>query len=205
MLTVELTYDPDIDCPADDCTWTLYSFGRRHSTYKDPDELGLGPLSADGTPKVYDPELRAKLEKGLAFWLSYFEHGSCLWFLRGDQTPPGVEFQWDGRRLAGLLVWEHPEDHIGGKTLEERRADARGFLEEYTAWCNGEGLGYTITDDNGEYVDSGCGSLSPEHIGDMAAETLAGKEFIVTGEAAEYEDILRERVRLLEVARANKE
>lgn len=204
MLRIELRYDPDMECPTtSDCAWTLYSFSRRHSTFKAPCDLGLGGLGEDGTPEVFDLDLQKKLEQGLAFWLSYFEHGNCLWFLRGDPAPPGVEFQWDGRRLAGLLVWEYPEDQIGAKTLEDRRADALAFLKEYTTWCNGEGLSYTIENEDGSVVDSCGGFLDAEQLCYEASAFLKGKEFIVTGEAAGLEDLLRDRVRTMEASVAS--
>ena len=195
MLRVRLMNDQSAECPADaDGTWKLYSFNRRHSTFSEPSELGLGNLGADGTPVVHDPDLREKLNTGLAFWLSYFEHGSCLWFLRGDLPPPGVEFQWDGRRLAGLLVWEHAESEIGAKTQEDRREDARVFLKEYTAWCNGDVFCYTIEDESGSLVD-GCGGFtSAEDLCDSAVPFLAGREFAVTEDDIGLADLLRDRV-----------
>lgn len=129
-LIVRLEYDHDAECPAD---WKLYSFGRRHTNFVSPEKLGLGlELEADGLPKVFDKKLRTKLKNGLAHWLSYYEHGSCWWGRKDGPVPAGVEFRWDGRRVAGLLVWEHAPRELGSKTYEGRCADADRFLATYT-------------------------------------------------------------------------
>jgi hypothetical protein len=112
-----------------DGQWTLYSFNNRHNSYKDPDKF-LPPSIG----------LRRKLTAGLAFLLSYYEHGNCEWSLQ-DQ---GVQDRWDTVRCAGILIWEHPVDEMGAKTYEDRAKDANSFLETYTCWCNGEVYGYTI-------------------------------------------------------------
>jgi hypothetical protein len=61
-----------------------------------------------------------------------------------------VEFQWDGRRFAGL--WIPDEDvfaNIGDVQGEERKAKlaeyAQGVCEQYTEWCNGDIYGYEVT------------------------------------------------------------
>jgi hypothetical protein len=88
--------------------WKLYSFNPKHSHFKHPKELGLGPLDEFGDPRVEKPSLARKLKRGTAFILSYYEHGTSMWFLRGDYVP-GVEFQWDGVRVAvsSVLKWGH--------------------------------------------------------------------------------------------------
>jgi len=131
-------HDDCADSPCEEDGWTVYSFGRRHSNYKDPYDLGFGPNG-----EVEDENLLAKMQSGLAFTLSYFEHGNCIWSLR-DELPPGANCRWDSVGLAGLLVWEGEEDDLGPKTREDRMKDARGFVERFTEWCNGEIFGYSI-------------------------------------------------------------
>lgn len=82
--------------------------------------------------------------------LSYFEHGNCLWMVSDAPTPPGVEFQWDGVRFAGLWV---PDkcllDEVDGLTTEARHTRMQQFAtqacETYSQWCNGEIYGYSVS------------------------------------------------------------
>lgn len=156
-LTVTVDHDSDVDAPMDSCDgeWRIYSFSHRHNNYKHPETLGLSlTRDVDGTPIVRNPGLRRKLQVGLAFFLSYFEHGQCVWSLRGE----GPRCQFDSVDVAGLMVWEHPPADMGAKTYEHRQADARSTLGVYTDWCNGECFHYTIKDEDGEDVDS-CGGF----------------------------------------------
>lgn len=184
MLKLTLHYDTDLENPSDFDGWKLYSFCRRHTSFKHPDDLGLGPIDpSTGLPKVNNPGLRSKLRNGLAFILSYYEHGQCIWLLNGDM-PPGVEFRWDGVKVAGLLVWEGKPGDIGPKTIEGRRKDASAFLTTYTSWANGEGYGYSIEDEDGNHVDSCYGFFDAESMFDQIRPHLNGQEFEVGGEAA---------------------
>lgn len=184
MLKLTLNYDHDLENPAEFDGWKVYSFCRRHSNFRHPDDLGLGLIDpSTGLPKVNNPGLRSKLKSGLAFFLSYYQHGNCLWFLTGEQ-PPGVEFTWDGVRIAGLLVWEDKASHLGPRTLDGRRQDAAAFLQTYTSWANGEGLYYRIEDENGDLIDSCGGFFDAESMFDQINSHLDGKEYEVEGEAA---------------------
>jgi hypothetical protein len=183
MLTLTLSYDHDLEDPTIIDGWKVYSFCRRHASFRHPDDLGLGSIDpATGLPKVINPGLRSKLRNGLAFFLSYYEHGNCAWFLHGEQ-PAGVEFRWDGVRIAGLLVWEDKPNHLGPKTLDGRRLDAAAFLQTYTAWCNGEGYGYSIEDDDGNHVDSCYGFFDAESMFNEIRPHLEGRQYEVEGEA----------------------
>jgi len=136
-LIIKLWHD---DCPEDpngDDGWKAYSFSNRHNNYKDPESIF--EEDDDGTYGP-DADLQKKLDSGLAFWLDYFEHGQCMWSLAGE----GPQCRWDTSRQAGLLVWEHDEGDLGPETVEDRRKDAKAFIDRYTQWCNGEIYGYTI-------------------------------------------------------------
>lgn len=117
--------------------WWLYSFSTRHINFKHPDKLGIAPPDKFGEPVIRDFALRRQLDCGTAFFCSYYEHGLCWWGLKGAQ-PAGVEFQWDGRRVAGLLVWQGGARTLLPKTFEERQKAAAAFLEDYTKYANGE-------------------------------------------------------------------
>lgn len=157
-IRIRVESDSDIENPAEfDGAWKPYSFGRRHASYKDPEELGLSlERGEDGTPKIKNPGLRRKLETGLAFFLSYYEHGGCVWSLIDE----GPQCQWDSVRIAGLLVWEHKPGDMGAKTREDRAKDARLFLESYNDWSNGQGLGYVVED----VIECNLGERHYEHI-----------------------------------------
>jgi len=121
-----------------DCGWRVYSFGRRHSNFIDPETMGLSlKIGPDGDPIVVDPALRRKFKAGLAHFLSYYEHSGSWWGLKYGDIPAGIEFQWDGRRNAGLLIWDGPASAIPG-TVEERTAQAAAFIDRYTKYVNGE-------------------------------------------------------------------
>jgi hypothetical protein len=143
------------DPSENDGAWKLYSFCQRHRHFKHPDELRVLASREHLEPMRGNKELKRKLKNGLAHVLSYYEHGNSLWMLK-DEPVPGVEFRWDGVRVGGLLVWEHPDEDMGPTTKEDRAADARQFLKCYNAWANGEQLEYVLEDEDGEVVDSCC-------------------------------------------------
>jgi hypothetical protein len=191
MLKVILDHDSDVECPNDsgDGQWRLYSFCK-HRNFKHPTELGLS-LERDnfGTPKTIKPALGRKLQNGLAFFLSYFEHGNSLWFRRGTAAShPGVEFQWDGTSLAGLLVWEHPAKEMGAKTQADRAKDADAFLAEYTQWANGEAYYYRVEDEQGKTIDSCGGFFDAKYMLDEVRAALNGREYEVEGDASYLAD-----------------
>ena len=109
-LKVTVEHDQDTDAPTEgDGNWSFYSFSRRHINFKHPEELDT-------------KEVRQKLRRGLAFVLSCYQHGGVQWWIKGEAGHPSCPF--DTADTAGLLVWEHPADHMGAKTIKARRADA---------------------------------------------------------------------------------
>lgn len=141
MKVVTLYYDHDLPNPSTDWdgTWTLYSFNRRHINYADPSRF-----FPNGHPTI---GLRRRMNVGLAFPLSYTEHGNCQWFRGGDErSGRRGDYDSDTVRYAGLLVWENPPEDMGSRTLAERQRDADAFLETYTAWANGNGYGFRVED-----------------------------------------------------------
>lgn len=153
MYTVSFDFDHSPEDPNDqEQSWTVHSFNRRHNHFTDPDSLD-------------HESIQDKLKRGYAFPLSYHEHGNCLWTLGGE----GHFDEWDSTRFAGLIVWENDESNI---TSEDRKADARAHLEEYTAWCNGEVYAWSITDNEGEHVES-CSGFYSSCKDDMLSEIHA--------------------------------
>ena len=130
------------DCAEDPCTedgWKVKSFGRRHHNYTEPEDAGF-VYDYDEGIHVPGEELAEKIKNGLAYTLDYFEHGQCAWSLSGE----GYQCRWDTARMAGILVWEQDESDLGPVEPDQRREDARRFIERYTEWCNGEIYGYSI-------------------------------------------------------------
>lgn len=188
MKIVTLHFDSDLDCPSDwDGQWMLYSFNRRHKSYRSPETF-----FPEGAPT---PEFQRQLDEGLAFVLSYFEHGNCVWSLQDT----GPQCRWDNVDCAGILVWEHPAKDMGAKTKEDRAKDATKFLEVYTAWCNGEGYGYSVE----EIVTLPCGHTETrdldscfgfygtdvEYMASQCKDAVAGDpEVEIRGEAKDLAD-----------------
>lgn len=162
--TIEINQDPHIDPVNDyDGVWTPYSFSREFKNYRDPNDFFI-----DGDPSKPQLWLRNKLRVGLAFYMSYYEHGLCRWSLAGE----GSSCPWDSVGLAGVLVWEEPPSNMGAKTKEDRAKDARNFLEEYTEWCNGNCYWYTIKDRDGTTIDSCAGFVGNDQLEDGLREAL---------------------------------
>ena len=56
MLTLTLNYDHDLENPCQCDGWKVFSFCRRHASFKHPANLGLGDLDlATGLPKITNP------------------------------------------------------------------------------------------------------------------------------------------------------
>ncbi len=178
-LTLTLHHDHDAECPADFDGWKLFSFCTQHVNFRHPDEFGI---RRDGTSDQIG--FRRKLEVGTAFILCYFEHGNSCWF-HADERPAGTEgdFRWDGVSVAGVLVWEQPVSGLGSKTFDERKDDARKFLETYTASANGEAYGYTLENEDGELIDSCFGYFDAEYMFSEIRQHTNDAEVNVQGEA----------------------
>lgn len=142
IVFVEIFHDPDCECPNERDGWSLYSFHPRHTNYKDPESFD-------------QEELERKMAAGLAFRLDYYEHGTSNWSLSEGHHPLGVEYRWDGRRNAGVLVWEGKEDDWARTSAESRLAAAEEFARIYTTWANGECYGYRVVVHTARRTESG--------------------------------------------------
>jgi hypothetical protein len=178
-IVVYVEHDDCVDSPASEDGWQVHSFGRRHHNFKHPDNF------------EYDDEFALKLKAGLAFSLSYHEHGQCVWSLTGD----GPQCQFDTVDCAGVIVWEQDEANLGPSTLEERRKDAESFLKVYTDWCNGECYHYRavkVTDcptcgqeeETDENYDSCGGFIGADDLCEGIRESLGDGPFEWRGDAS---------------------
>lgn len=159
-LTVRIEYDIDAEDPCDNDVFQVYSFSRKFTSFKHPDELGLRSLG-----------FQRKLDCNTAFMLDYFEHGGCAWSIHGE----GMQCPWDTSRNAGVLLLNDPK----AIRPENRVEQARNFLTVYNNWCNGEVYGYLIQDEDGEHVDSCWGFYSPEDVIEAANEAIGEKDVVV--------------------------
>lgn len=143
---LKISYSEDTESPNEWDGWKVKSFNNRHSNHIDPYSI----LSESVNPKTNLPdftntELQEKYEKGLLFFLSYYEHGNCIWSLI-NELPLGANCPFDSVRIMGIVVWEEDEDNLGeNKSIEYRKESARSFVETYTQWCNGEIYGYQLS------------------------------------------------------------
>lgn len=129
--------------------WKLYSFHTRYGNFRHPDTF-------DMKGKKFQADMKA----GLVHPVGCYIHGSQSWFLPGEGGP-GSNCEFDGSPFGGLLVWEDsdgmpwPEDTPEADRMEVARKSARGFLETYCAWVNGEVQGYTLEEEGGDSFSCG--------------------------------------------------
>jgi hypothetical protein len=157
MKIITIGHDHDNGSPSDWGGWKLYSFCRRHTSHRDPEEF-----FPDGKPTL---AVRNKLRAGTAFLLSYYEHGRCMWSLAGT----GPQCQWDTVQRAGILMWEGEAKPFKG-TYAEREKDAECFLDTYTSWCNGEVYWYKVE----EVVTMPCGHTEIRDVPDASCGGFYG-------------------------------
>ena len=195
---VNIHHDTDRHDPSsaggDNGRWTIYSFSNRWLSFKEPEEFGFFPGENGLIELGVEEALAHKFEVGLAFRLSYCQ---CSWFLQGQGGPYGFE----GVRFAGVAIFEDEECPMGATTLEDRAKDCTGFLETYTAWCNGECYGYQVTTVGGEDVDSCWGFYGNdlEYMFAQIREATEGKTVVSVGgdasDLVQYHDIQKKEVR----------
>lgn len=139
MKTLRVWYEDAPESPNEWGTWRLSSFNYRHYSFRHPEGL----ITREGEGATVG--IRRKLKAGTAFVLSYFEHGDCVWSLKGE----GPQCQFDGVRVAGYLECLVPK--YLPKGYAAREAAARAFLETYTKWANGRVYYLKVVD--GDEVD----------------------------------------------------
>ncbi len=183
-LKLEVGHDLDVDLPdAGYDGWRLVSFGRKHVNHEDPAKYVKAFNHRTGEVTPANLGLRRKLEVGLAFFLSYYEHGLGCWSLKGE----GPQCPWDTAPLAGILIWTgKPTD-----TLEGRAADARNYLESFNDWANGNCYWFRLSDESGEEIEGFGGLIGAEAVSEVVGEALeAGDSVMVEGDAAWLKDHL---------------
>lgn len=176
--SLELSYDDQPDCPMDwDLSWKLISF-RRNSIHSDDPAEYCHVKDGEVRPNF---EYLSKFRAGLAFFLDYYEHGQGAYSIHGE----GMQCQWDTAQYGGILLWEHSPKEMGAKSYEDREKDARGFLETYNAWMNGEVYGYTLKDEEGNLVDSCWGYYDDDYfMQEICQHFKEGDTVTVSGDAS---------------------
>jgi hypothetical protein len=181
-LKLEISHDFDVDEPDSGYDgWRLVSFGRKHSNYEAPGKYvkAFDRRTGEITPATIG--LTRKLNVGLAFFLSCYQHGLSCWSLKGE----GPQCPWDTAPLAGILIWTGKPGDIGAKTLDDRAEDARNFLESFNDWANGNCYWIRLADENGQEIESIGGLIGDEAVSEVVGEELqAGDNLLVEGNAA---------------------
>lgn len=136
--------------------WNLYSFHSRDGNRIDSYSF-LRRVAGRIEPAQDD--VRKKLDAGLMFILSRYEHSGISWSLTGE----GVRCRFDTSDPGGLLIWEGKEEDLGPTSLEGREEDARKFLDIYNAWINGECYGFSVEYPDGR-EDSCCGYIGADDL-----------------------------------------
>lgn len=187
-------YDGDCENPLESCDamGRIRSLGRRHSNRISPEEFeeltGFDPRTG---------EFEGGSDRD-AVALSYYEHGNHVWFVKGE-TPAGVEYLWDGVRVAGL--WQ-PDEALLAEVKGLRKAARREKMVEfarqacalYTTWGNGECYGYRVAvgpadeddPDGAEEVDSCWGFVGWDSVVEAAREAAETALYTDAKVPAEY-------------------
>lgn len=180
MVTIVTSISPESPCETGG--WKLYSFARnKFVTDVDADLFVAGYDRATGEVVPADEELAGKLGTGLAYWLSYHEHGVGAWSLKGE----GRKCRFDTAVLAGVLVREDEPRSLGPTTADERAADARRFLERYTSWANGCVYDWDVREaGTDEPVAAGTEWYDEKDMFDRIVAAVGGRPVVVRGNGA---------------------
>jgi hypothetical protein len=160
-------------CPVDDTLkiifrgWQVYSFLHRLN-YKDPNEFGLYYDEEADSLETTNIGLRRKLEVGLAFVLSYYEHSGGTWGREGTLSH-WPDAMWDCTRFAGIAIWVDKPRACPEKEYHWRAQLLDEYLKDFNAVWNGEA--YTcLIDDDGDVKRFGPGCYLGPDLKNMAKD-----------------------------------
>lgn len=149
---VEIQQDYDIDGPDTWGNFKIVQFkDRDFGTYESIDDY----CTENG--KLL-PSIQAKIKAGKIFTFTYNRYSNCD---GGYYRYPSNETDPDN--IDGFIIFD--DTYIKGVSYSERQRYAKGDLEEYTQWANGEVYGVTIKTASGLDIESCCG-----FIGDNATQ-----------------------------------
>jgi hypothetical protein len=162
---VTLSHDDCVESPAETQDgFQIFSFNTRHINFRHPEHFGVMP-DKDGDPFFSSKDENGKpnpykklYNRNLLFVLSCYQHSGTAWSLSGE----GPQCQWDTCSIAGVLILD--EKSFKGMRRAKKLENARSFLKDYSAWCNGEVYGYNIEDENGNHIDSCYGFYESEYM-----------------------------------------
>ena len=157
-LTLKIYNDSDCECPigeSGDESERILLFRKGSTFYADIYDYFHVNEDKEVVPDTI--RLQRQLDCETAFVVSCYEHGAVHYSLQGE----GSSCPWDSTSFAGIY-WL-PSD----VTPERRKSYARGMMESFTDWCNGNCFGYVLEDESGEEIDSCWGFIGDDHIIDV--------------------------------------
>ena len=140
ILQDECPSNPLEDC---DAMGKIFSFSNRH----------VNSINQEQTEALLEEHGKD------AVFLSYFEHGNCLWGVKGSMGSM-PDFRWDGVGTAGLWI---PDKYLIEEAEKFDEKERRAKIEEwagqacalYTQYCNGEVYGVIVKAYKAKYHESG--------------------------------------------------
>ena len=146
-LTVRIEYDDMADSPATWGSYEIVTFNCKLTTDEDADEY----QTDNGKIK---PEYQAKLRAGKMVPIEYREHGNSTYYALEWRKDMTIESDGDyPGEIDGFIIFT--DEYADNFPDYARRYEmARQDLETYSEWANGEVYGYTLTDADGNEVDS---------------------------------------------------
>jgi hypothetical protein len=109
-----------------------------------------------------------------------------MWALTGEMYE-GPDFRWDGRRYAGILLWEG-KGKCDWAEGDRRRAIVSGLLESYTEWANGNCYHYSIVSAECEdtVLDACGGFVGTQALVEALTDVLEDVEWTLVSKDFEF-------------------
>lgn len=129
---------------------------KREDFYDDNDNISIG--------------LRTRLRFGTAFPVQVKHYSNA---------DGGYYTVTDLEDADGFILFD--TDYVRGESFERRREYAKGDLETYGQWCNGDIYYVTIETDYGKEIDAVGGLYGTEGINDFIKEVIGDAEYTAIG------------------------
>lgn len=158
-VTLKITIAADLSNPYDDDDAVRIAI--LHRNYINPAKAaGLDSVEAIAEFEAANPDGAGEWE---VFPLFLYDHSGTVYRPSLGGNP--FSCPWDSGRV-GVLALKRSEWATGDEDRATLFARAVGVAEDYTAWANGHGYDYDVTDRDGDDLDSSNG-----YLGDYEGET----------------------------------